>query len=98
MSCGFLLWVMLFIFWVPHAKEAEARNASFRTWTSKVKAGMTEADVTRVMESQPLNTNYHRWYFCSLPWGKTHPLQLDFFCDFESGKVSRCSGCFRPDN
>ena len=97
LACGLLGYFLLYLFWIPHKAEAEAMNAHFQTWTSRIKTGMTEAEVSRLMEAQPVNTNYARWYFCSLPWGKTHPLQLDFFCDFSSGKVAWCSGCFRPD-
>jgi len=98
LACGLIGYFLLYLFWIPHKEEAQALNAHFQTWTSKIQKGMTEAEVSRIMEAQPVNSNYSRWYFCSLPWGKTHPLQLDFFCDFESGKVTRCSGCFRPDN
>jgi hypothetical protein len=95
--CGLFGYFLLYLFWIPHKAEAQALNAHFQVWTGKIKKGMTAAEVTRVMEAPPVNTNYDRWYFCSLPWGKTHPLQLDFFCDFSSGKVAWCSGCFRPD-
>lgn len=90
------LGITLYMLLVAIPKE---RNDRFREWTSRIKVGMTKGQVAEIMQVRPVSTNYHRWYFSSFPWGgKLHPLQLDFYCDFESGKVANVTECFTPDD
>lgn len=106
LTVGFIVGLLLYGVILP-----EIRNAQFRHWTSQIVVGMSKAEVkdcipesangpiflTLIADGKKL-IDEDRWGFRSFAFGgKTHPLQLEFYCDFVSNKVLR-TALYRPDN